>query len=807
MDEVQRILLRKHDEASLFRAVQALRLEADGCRLQGGEDQVDKAMRMYCAVDTILLREELSMYRSEDWYKRERRQCQLGRGLALADVQNYEEAEDILLEVILTTDHGGMEHAAELLGAAASLVGHVYFEAADQLPQDTRALAEGSWLHRAWHVLRWSLSSVCSAEAAPQGGNLLDLHSSLSDQAVQSLYSTLCSPAFLQSFATADGEAAEEWCKQVQEALGLLHQVLKRLGRHALAAQMCSTLLDSFSGREQPVFQVIRLGCVQCMVSYCESLCATRSRGLKVPSAVLSDWLHRVEQQLAKVDSRGRSAAELWGDWFRMRGDLGSLCAALCLYAACFAVAGACGLNEDGRRVAQKVQVLAAHTPGSNFRLASTVTNSCMEILHSAEIIVRGANLVVNQAKLDNVVNESKTYLVEWTAMKEERDRLIARVDHTIKAKQSTSPLPVDPAESSLPAKMPSASLGDVLPSVTDLPTVLMSNDECVHKDTLVALLQKVAKELDEEDVQTFAAASTEQNLSLLIGDRETMSSSQCARVTERLKSNMLQDCKTRQECTARVVNAIKDALPLAHTSTSSPAVPALAYRKEKPSSKSPIAYPPGIEPNDDSILQKAIADLTATIEQRRQEINAIRRIKPGAFLKTKGLLRKDRLIAWLEKQAKTLDDEDAKVFADDIASVAGESAGIQYQVREMVLHYCELKQQRTARLVRAVKEACDAMEEEEEASPKPESFADSVLSNKDFLQRKDTFLSWLQMKEKELDEEAVQRLAEGVASLQQVNPSYKPKVDLKTSANNPSKSYKRLAAAVRSEFLLIMAS
>eukprot|EP01031_Cornospumella_fuschlensis_P026466 gene26466-31986_t len=799
MDEVQRILQLKHDEASLFRAVQNLRLEADGCRLQGGDDQVDKAMHMYCAVDTILLREELSLFRSEDWYKRERRQ----RGLALADMQSYEEAEDNLLEVILTTDHGGMEHAAELLGAATSLVRHVYFEAADQLPQDTRALAEGSWLHRAWHVLRWSLSIVFSAEAAPQGDNLLDLHSSLSDQAVQSLYNTLCSPVFLQSFAIADGKAAEDWCKQVQEALGLLHQVLKRLSRHALAAQMCSTLLDSLSGREQPVFQVIRLGCVQCMVSYCESLCATRSRGLKVPSAVLSDWLHRVEQQLAKLDGSSRSAAELWGDWFRMRGDSDSLCVALCLYAACFAVVGASGLNEDGRRVAQKVLVLAAHTPGSNFRLPSTVNNRCMEIIHSAEILVRGANLMVNLGKLDKFVNQSKTYLVEWTAMKEERDRLIARFNHVIKA---TSPLPVDPAESSLPAKMESTSLVGGLP---DQPSVEITN-EYVHKGTLVALLQKLAKELDEEDVQTFAAASTEQNLSLLIGDRETMSSSQCARIAERLKSNMLRDCKAKQERTSRVVNVIKDALPLAHTSTSSHTVPNLAYHTEKPSGKSPIANPPGVDslkPNDDSILQKIITDLTATIDRKSEEIIATRKSKPCAFVSTKGLLRKDRLIAWLEQQAKTLNDEDAKVCANDIASVAGESPGIQYQVREMVLHYCELKQQRTAQLVGAVKEACDTMEEEEEALSKTESFADSLLSNKDFLQRKDTFLRWLQMKEKELDEEAVQRLAEGVASLQQVNPYYKPKGDLKTSANNPSKSYKRLAAAVRSEFLLIMAS
>ena len=305
-------------------------------------------------------RDELTKYRSQAWHKLECRQCQLGIGLVLAGLLCHEEAEDCVLQAMLAVDGGDMEHDRELLEMSTCLVRHVYLPASDNMP--LCASIEGGWLHKAWHVLHWSLRRTCSlSQPSPQPA-LLDMHESpLSDKTVQALYTLVCSPHFLQRYASKS--SSENWQRLVQEALELLCQVLVRLARHRLAAQMCLQLLQSLAAHGAPVFQPIRLDCVRCVLSYCQcqkSSGSMSSARLQFSAAKTAELLDQAERHLPLLQ-KSSAAYELWGDAIRMRGgDVRHMSLALCLYAACFRHVGMC-VNSDAERLANKVQQLANH--------------------------------------------------------------------------------------------------------------------------------------------------------------------------------------------------------------------------------------------------------------------------------------------------------------------------------------------------------------------------------------------------------------------------------------------------------------
>ncbi|RYG58882.1 hypothetical protein EON64_20835, partial [archaeon] len=343
MEEINRILRLSLDAPRLITALQELRQHADGCRLQGGEDQLEKAMGLF------------------------------------AGLQSYEKAEECILQAMLNAGSGHGDYGMELLHMANSLVKRVYFAAADQSLLSAPAVSaadwgEGGWLHKAWHVLRWSLSRVAGpppaalTESSPAllPFSLLDLDSSpLNDQAVHSLYALLWSSDFLQRYA--GDSMCEGWRHEVVKGLKLLSHTLQKLCRHALAVEMSLLVLSNVDrvDRELAVFLPVRWVCIRSVLSYCEALCnnstntssrLSSSTGVKISAAGPSALLDSACTHLPLLGNN-RMVFEMWGDVCRMRGGNSHKALALCLYAACFDSTGM-SMNRDTKRLADKIQAM-----------------------------------------------------------------------------------------------------------------------------------------------------------------------------------------------------------------------------------------------------------------------------------------------------------------------------------------------------------------------------------------------------------------------------------------------------------------
>eukprot|EP01031_Cornospumella_fuschlensis_P029616 gene29616-35751_t len=422
-------------------------------------------------------------------------------GLVLAGLLCHEQAEDCVLQAMLAVDGGDMEHDRELLEISTSMVRYVYLPASDNMP--LCASMEGGWLHKAWHVLHWSLRRTCSlSQPSPQPA-LLDMHESpLSDKTVQALYTLVCSPHFLQRYASKS--SSENWQRLVQEALELLCQVLVRLARHRLAAQMCLQLLHSLAAHGAPVFQPVRLDCIRCVLSYCQcqkSNGSVSSAGLLFSAAKTAELLDQAERHLSLLQ-KSSAAYELWGDAIRMRGgDVRHMSMALCLYAACFRHVGMCA-NSNAERLANKVQQLANHKDLAGL-LSSDVqldlglaerNDTCVEFLHDFEILEGPvASPALNLVKLKDSIAQAQSFLEDWSKTQEQLSRHIA----TVMCNNFVPPKYADKGPSS------SSDASSSMPQ--------RSKEYRVRKDDLQSAFQRVIQQSDDEDATACANALSKQ--------------------------------------------------------------------------------------------------------------------------------------------------------------------------------------------------------------------------------------------------------------------------------------------------------
>ncbi|RYH13050.1 hypothetical protein EON65_36600 [archaeon] len=367
------------DLSGLIIAIQGLREHADGCRLQGGDDQLGKAMQLYHTGGAILRKDELGLYRSECWHRQETYKFTLGIGLVYAGLKIYGEAEDHVLHAILMFNQLSSSFMqqqecdiSEALDMVSSLVTNVYFAALDTISDATTRAADGNnWSYKAWHVLRWCISTT----AAPDMGQYLatnELSLSLdnmpvSDQAVRDLYSVVCSNDFLRRYVHY---SVSMW-QGVPDILDLLSQVLVRLDKRALAVQMYQQVLDAvdeeflYTEPEQlALFAPIRLGGIRRVLQYCEDQYRETKGATLLPSRALGVGMSSVvtvlldyslsHLQLLEEQSSDRRVAALWGDVFRLQGEQASMSLALCVYAACFSSHGM-GINSEMHRLAEKI--------------------------------------------------------------------------------------------------------------------------------------------------------------------------------------------------------------------------------------------------------------------------------------------------------------------------------------------------------------------------------------------------------------------------------------------------------------------
>eukprot|EP01031_Cornospumella_fuschlensis_P040011 gene40011-48748_t len=318
-------------------SIETLRQYADGCRLQGGSDQLDRALLIYSKVLELLTDQQFCAFNGEAWYRAELSSSRFGMGMVFASNEYFKSAEKYMLQGMRSLSHKDENDACQLLDMAISLAKEVYVALA-------RKSKTAAPLNQAWHVL---IKCACTVTV---GGptNLQDINSAdVTDDDVRSSYAELMSSSFLLDF----GRLAEARLVQLRRLLDTLHEVLVALNKHELAVQMyqdvVTTVVDkASSGVEQAVLTPLLLACARHSLRLCDEAAASSAAG----------WLDAAENQLSALGaaSDGRAACELWGDLRRLRGDV---VLALCLYAACFQAHGR-GVNRDMQRLARKIGLL-----------------------------------------------------------------------------------------------------------------------------------------------------------------------------------------------------------------------------------------------------------------------------------------------------------------------------------------------------------------------------------------------------------------------------------------------------------------
>ncbi|RZL14451.1 MAG: hypothetical protein EOO89_16095 [Pedobacter sp.] len=216
-----------NDLSRVIKALQTLQKHANGRRLQGGTDQLERAMRLYRVIEGFLhkTRTSTSTKASEqDWHQQETALCVYGIGLVYASQQQYAIAEEHVIRAIhahhnqsLHIPDQHMQHAihtsmdhAQSLDMAINLVRCVYLTADQQGRTSTYTSADDihihihtiggdmDWIHKAWHVLHWSLSTV-----RPLGLPAIDFPVDIlpvTDDTVLDLSTLICTRDFLQRY-------------------------------------------------------------------------------------------------------------------------------------------------------------------------------------------------------------------------------------------------------------------------------------------------------------------------------------------------------------------------------------------------------------------------------------------------------------------------------------------------------------------------------------------------------------------------------------------------------------------------------
>lgn len=359
------------DLPSVIKALQTLRQHADGCRSQGGDAQLEKAMGMYNTIDGVLRKKELYMFCAQDWHRQETYHCKFGIGRVFAALKSYGSAEKHMLQAIVlltqSSVQGNPEHqqdqdGSQLLSMVCCLISDIYLSAFTSSSVDSLG-----WANKAWHVLSWCITAVFTRSDGSwftTYGLLHDLDKPpVEDVAVHTLYDLLSSRVFLHCYT----QWTELMQNNVQEVLDLMSQVLWRLDKHGLAGKTDRQLVESIDyeyvfsdSNKLVVFSSVRLGCIRRVLSYCELASnGGNDTGTSVPNQTVIELLDFAFSRLDLLGEGGgnRVVYELWGDVYRLRGDWNNLALALCLYAACFHTYGR-GVSREMRRLADKIQRL-----------------------------------------------------------------------------------------------------------------------------------------------------------------------------------------------------------------------------------------------------------------------------------------------------------------------------------------------------------------------------------------------------------------------------------------------------------------
>eukprot|EP01031_Cornospumella_fuschlensis_P043843 gene43843-53612_t len=251
-------------------SIVTFRQYADGCRLQGGSDQLDRALLMYSKVQELLTDQRFCTFNGEMWYRTELSSSRFGMGMLFASNEHFKSAEKYILQGMRSLSQKDEKDVCQLLDMAISLATEVYVA----LGRKSKTTAP---LNQAWHVL---ITCACTVTG---GGptNLQDINSAdVTDDDVRSSYAELMSSSFLLDF----GRLAEARLVQLRRLLDTLHQVLVALDKHELAVRMyqdvVTTVVDrASSGVEQAVLTPLLLACVRHTLRLCDEAAASSAGG------------------------------------------------------------------------------------------------------------------------------------------------------------------------------------------------------------------------------------------------------------------------------------------------------------------------------------------------------------------------------------------------------------------------------------------------------------------------------------------------------------------------------------------------
>ncbi|RYH15686.1 hypothetical protein EON65_31345 [archaeon] len=351
----------------LLDEVNVVRYEAEGCRLQGGPDQLSKALLKFNDALSILNEIRGNLEVSSKWtvtYSR----CLMGLAIAYADQGHIDEAESsvhgslqLLATLVSDTEIAtGQSNSdciwlhEQLLDMICSAIKDVYFKASGDSAQ-----SDNPYLHKAGVLLHWYAGLLVGA-VSPQTLSIADACSQPVDigriAGVNNLLMSLMSKKL--PFLSAK-RAVLHKLLSLGSSLNMRyqeHEAAFRIYQHGLAQAEPDALVgQQLSDTEIHALGDMRRECIRCAIQCCDSSPSVLDSEAKMR------LLDNIEIMLnTLVDYfEGRSDAELWGDLFRLKGEVENETLSFCLYGACYNTHGR-GDNSEMKRLADKMNSLEA---------------------------------------------------------------------------------------------------------------------------------------------------------------------------------------------------------------------------------------------------------------------------------------------------------------------------------------------------------------------------------------------------------------------------------------------------------------
>eukprot|EP01031_Cornospumella_fuschlensis_P029265 gene29265-35330_t len=440
--------------------------DADGCRRQGGVDQLDNALNLFNAAESILT-QDLEHLWGCYLHNLFGSMCKAGIGNVFASQKRFVMAEKMLLEAaqgLVATpppSPGEIEQVLDkavlpyglkatedvLLDILDSLVNEVYLVAAadssDAVLSATAMATSTSeissisrvsgitglsgvsgnisvnkasmWRNKAWEAVSWLVcSSVATdSDTSATGDKGLRMRGSVvADHHVHEVCGLIRSPTYLEPFLHETKRL-----EYLQRLLSLIAKVLVHLDRRSVAFELYNWIFSYFDTKiilllpeQKELFSGLRQDFVRCMLAYCQadSDANTNLRGLVAQHLCI----------LTGIQASRRSVAEMWGDWYRLRASHGGdLAIALCVYAACFRNHSN-GYNSDMKRLADKIREISADgmgyidsASGGLLGLDASLA-PLLPFLSHEKIIEDGSRVDVR--RLASILETSKVFSDRW---------------------------------------------------------------------------------------------------------------------------------------------------------------------------------------------------------------------------------------------------------------------------------------------------------------------------------------------------------------------------------------------------------